>query len=381
MIILRADNRVLTTNTKFAYFVANTASGASSADLTNVEPFIVTTPILLGEIGKTDAEILKVRVITDETISFGAITDNSATVTNFAHPESTKVSALQYDQIRFYWTAATGTIADEDPTFNEDTPLTDWTSLDPTSNYSTYTDVAHDSGFGWFKYRNVTTLNESQESNPIPYVGFTLNTAQQVFLDFDSLLNTNELKLVSINDKFSWLNEAIAMFKLKLNLTNVEYTVSSKQTLSILSGTSEYLLPSDFSDLVEITTEDGDTIEFQPIASRMAYEGIGSSTAKYYLRGRYLGITPEPTENATYYYTYRAKATRITSPSTYIDLPDDAFYALKDHMMYRAYSKFNNPLAAAYYQTFKNSMDLFIQASVKRNANLESWGISDCSNT
>src|SRR5574343_1387599 len=249
ILILRADNRVLTTNTKFAYFVANTASGASSADLTNVEPFIVTTPILLGEIGKTDAEILKVRVITDETISFGAITDNSATVTNFAHPESTKVSALQYDQIRFYWTAATGTIADEDPTFNEDTPLTDWTSLDPTSNYSTYTDVAHDSGFGWFKYRNVTTLDESQESNPIPYVGFTLNTAQQVFLDFDSLLNTNELKLVSINDKFSWLNEAIAMFKLKLNLTNVEYTVSSKQTLSILSGTSEYLLPSDFSDL------------------------------------------------------------------------------------------------------------------------------------
>jgi hypothetical protein len=381
MIILRADNRVLTTNTKFAYFVTNSPSGSASADLTNVEPFIVTTPILLGEIGKTDAEILKVRVITDETISFGAVVDNSAAVTNFAHPESTKVSALQYDQIRFYWTAAAGTIADENPTFDENNPLTAWTSLDPTSNYSTYTDVAHDTGFGWFKYRNVTTLDESQESNPIPYVGFTLNTAQQVFLDFDSLLNTNELKLVSINDKFSWLNEAIAMFKLKLNLTNVEYTVSTPQTISITGGVSEYLLPTDFSDLVEITTEDGIPLDFQPIAGRMYYEGSGPSYTRYYLRGRYIGFTPTPVGTATYYYTYRAKATRIISPSTYIDLPDDAFYSLKDWMVYRAYSKFNNPLAATYYQTFKNSMDLFIQASVKRNANLDSWSIECSSNT
>lgn len=381
MIILRADNRVLTANAKVAYFVTNSASGAASADLTNVEPFIVTTPVLLGEIGKTDAEILKVRVITDETISFGAIIDNSAAVTNFAHPESTKVSALQYDQIRFYWTAALGTIADEDPTFDETTPLTDWTAFDPTSNYSTYVDTAHSTGFGWFKYRNASTLEESQESNPIPYVGFSLNTAQQVFADFDSLLNTNELKLVSINDKFSWLNEAIAMVKLRLNLTNEEYTVSSPQTISVVSGTFEYLLPDDFSDLVEITTEDGVALEFQPVSGRLAYEGSGPSVTKYYLRGRYLGITPIPTESTTYYCTYRAKTTRITSISTIIDLPDDAFYSLKDHMMYRAYSKFNNPLSAVYYQTFKNSLDLFVQASVKRNANLDCFGMSPECNT
>jgi hypothetical protein len=72
---------------------------------------------------------------------------------------------------------------------------------------------------------------------------------------------------------------------------------------------------------------------------------------------------------------------RVTSLSTYIILPDDAFYSLKDWMRYRACLKFNNPLATAYYQSFKNDVDLDIQSSVKRNANLDCFDISSESNT
>jgi hypothetical protein len=192
-----------------------------------------------------------------------------------------------------------------------------------------------------------------------------------------------ELKLVTVSDKFSWLNEALAQLKNKLNLSNVEYTVSTPQTLSILSGTAEYQLPDDFSDIVSIIddqasgTADGGDIPYLSIAKVPSYTG---DTVCYYLRNRYIGFVPTPTESATYYYRYRAKATRVTGLSDYIDLPDNAFYSLKDWMLYRSGLKFNNPNANIYLQSFINSVNLYIQASVKRDANLDTWGIESSAN-
>ena len=383
MVTLKADNRVIVNNAEFSYLVSNYQSNVSSVEVANAEPFSVGTPILFSEIGQSDAEILKVNAISGTTITIGDI-DNIATNTAYSHPESTKVVALPYDQIRFFWTAALGTIADETPTFNANTPLTAWVTLNPSSYYSTYGDTGHSTGFGWFMYRNATTGETSSVSNPIPYAGFTLNTAQQVFADFESLLNTNELKLISVNDKFAWLNEALAIIKNKLNLTNVEYTVSTRQTITTTASTAEYILPDDFSDVVEITEEDGEPVDFIPVSQVLVNNGQNSSTTvtKYYLRGRYIGFSPTPTVTGTiFYYTYRQKATRVINTSTYIELPDNMFYVIKDWMMFRAYSKFNNPVAQNYYQYFNNAINLFIQASVKRSANLDTWEITSSANT
>lgn len=380
MITLRADNRVLVNNAKFAYLTQNYQSGSASVEISNTEPFKEGSPILLSEIGQTDAEIMKVKTISGSDITLGDV-DNDAANTTYSHPESTRMVVLPYDQIQFYWTAALGTIDDENPTFDDSTPLTGWVALDPSSYYSTFSDPDHSSGFGWFMYKNKTSGETSEESNPIPYAGFTLNTAQQVFADFESLLNTNELKLVSINDKFAWLNEALTTIKNKLNLTNVEYTVSTPQEISVVADTAEYILPNDFSDIVEITDSSGLPISFIPVSKVMAYNGTNPTVTKHYLRGRYIGFAPTPTESATVDYTYRAKASRITSLSTYIDLPDNAFYSLKDWMMYRACLKFNNPLSKVYYQSFTAFVDLFMQSSVKRSAHLDTWGIDPSANT
>lgn len=298
-----------------------------------------------------------------------------------AHPESTKITVLPFDQIRFFWTAATGTIADENPTFDENNPLTDWEAIDPTNFYSSYIDVERNTGFGWFMYKNAITDDVSQESNPIPYAGFTGNTAQQVISDFQSLLNTNELKLVTYNDMLSWLNEALAMYKNKLNLSNVEFTVSDVQTINIIAGTAEYLLPADFSDVSEIVDDMFLPINAISVSDDLANRGSFPQRLKYYLRGRYIGFSPVPTSAAAVYYRYRANATTITSLSTYINIPDNAFYCLKSWMMYRSYMKFNNPNAATYYQEFKNSLDLFIMASIKRNADHDTFSIEPYANT
>ena len=394
MISLQSDNRNLVVNAKYTYLTQNYASGVSTVNVANTEPLAVDDFVLLGEFGHGDAEIFRIISLNSSTGDVGlGDKDGTGTVTIQAHPESTKITVLPYNEVKFFWTAATGTIADEDPVFSTGNPLTvSWQDLDPSSYYTTYIDSTNITGFGWFEYKNSVTTEVSQPSNPIPYVGFNLNTVSTVFNDFDSLLNVRELKLVSLTDKFAWLNEALAVLKNKLNLTNAEYTVSTPQPLNVTAGVNEYLLPDDFSDMVEITTglntsnTVGFNIPFMPVSKALAYGGdpqlgwTGLGMTYYYLRGRYIGLVPTPQTTATYYYTYRAKASRLTGLSDFIILPDNAFYCLKDFMMYRAKLKFSDPSAATFYQAFADGVSLFIQSAVKRNANLDSFDIASEAN-
>jgi hypothetical protein len=398
MLSLQSDNRILVANAKYTYLTQNYSSGTSTINVANTEPLAVDDFVLLGEFGHGDAEVFRIISLNATTGDIGLGTKAGvSTSTIQAHPESTKVTALPYNEVKFFWTAALGTIADEDPVFSAGTPLSGWVDLDPSSYYTNYVDSTNLTGFGWFEYKNSVTTEVSQESNPIPYVGFSLNTVANVFTDFESLLNVRELKMVSLTDKFAWLNEALAIFKNKLNLSNAEYTVSSPQTINVVAGTNEYQLPDDFCDIVEITTglntttTTGRNIPFMSVSKALSYGGdynggwtggynMGLGMVYYYIRGRYLGFVPTPTTGATYYYTYRAKSSRLTSLSDYVIVPDNAFYCLKDYMMYRAKLKFSDPSSSVYYQAFADGVSLFIQSAVKRDANLDAFGITSESN-
>ena len=386
MINLKCDNRVLTSNAPYTYLISNSPSGSNSLQVANSTDIKVGSLILVGDIGQDTTEMFQVGAIdTSGNVSLLTIY-TTGTQTSYAHTESTKVYVIPYDQIQFYWTAATGTIADENPSFNTSNPLGTVTNLNVSDLYTTYTDTTNSTGFGWFVLSNSLTNNQSQNSNPIPYGGFSPNTVAQVFADFDSLLNVKEQKLVTVQDKFSWLNEALAMIKNKLNLTNVEYTVSNEVALPIFAGTSEYQLPDDFADLVYLSNSSstagvGGGKQDIPFISVTNIGSFNGWTMSYYLRNRYLGIVPQPDYDTILYYRYRAKASRVTSASDYIDLPDNAFYTLKDWMMYRACMKFSNPQSQSYLQSFTNAVNMYMQAAVLRDSNLDTWGISRYSNT
>lgn len=380
MITITADNRSLIATSPYSFLVDNHDAGVNTLTLVNVDGFTVNDMVLVGLFGNGTAEIFQIGAIDTSAQSITLIDRSDAsTVTSFAHEESTRVSVIPYDQVRFYWTALLGTIADETPTFDSNTPLTGWTDIVPSDWFTSYNDEAHSTGFGWFVFRNSATTNESQNSNAVPYAGFAENSVQRIFEDFMSLLNNKELKLVTNGDMFSWLNEGVSIIRNKLNLSNPEYTVSTEQSLAIVSGTSEYQLASDFGDLVQIT--DGESnplaIPMITIAAAMAYTG---DTVKYYIRGRYIGFVPAPTASATYKYRYRAKSTRVTDLDDLIDIPDNGFYILKDWMMWRASLKFQNPNAATYYKTFTDGLNTMIASSVKRDANQDSFGISPYAN-
>jgi hypothetical protein len=378
MISLRADNRTAVANTRATYLNKNYPSGSATLNLSVSDLLTAGDLILIGEMGKEQSEIFRVSTVNGVT---GDITIATApgvvTTTKFPHPESTKVSVLDYNEVRYYYTFATGTLADENPVFNTLTPLNSYTAINPSELFSNYSDIVNTSGFGWAIFRNSITLDTSDPTNPIPYTGFDLNTAATIFSDFDSGLNNAELKLVSLADKYSWLNEGLTLIKNKLNLTNTEYTVSPYITLYLSPGAAEYQLQNDFSDMVSIMTPDKVPVPFLPVSKADAYNG---NTMMYYLRGRYIGFVPTPGPGMniqvpqSVLYRYRQAVTRVTSTSTYIDLPNSMYMAIKDYMLYRAHRKFQNQgVAGSYMQDFQNNVNLYIQSSVKREANLDSW--------
>ena len=374
-VILESDSRPLVYGQKYSYTTTNYASGVSAFSILNATDSVFATDafLLLGNFGAEDAEIVKIATVDNDT---GAIT--TATATLFAHSESTRVTILPYDKVRFYYTTTT--------TYDTDTPLTSYIDLQPNSWFSTYSDEDHSTGYGWFIFQNSVTSKYSDNSNAIPYAGFDSDTTESILDDFFSLLSNNELKLVSRDDALSWLSEGYSKLRNKLNLTNTEFTASEITALSVLTGTTEYDLPSDFFSLISLTSGldtsvpgewggDKRDIEFIPLVDAYSYSG---DSVRYYIRGKKIGILPTPESDTTYHYLYNTTASRLSLNTDEVDLPDGGSYVVKDFALYRANQKARNfPAAKQYLDSFNEGSNEMIIMSIKRNAGKASWGIDD----
>lgn len=378
MITLEADNRRLVLSSKYTYLQTNYASGVSTFFVLNATDSVYATDtfLLLSNFGSEDAEVVKISTVDNNT---GEITITTPTL--FAHSESTRVTVLPYDKVRFFHTTTT--------TFDTGTPLTGYIDIQPSDWFTTYNDESFSTGYGWYTFYNSVTTLLSQESNAIPYVGFESDTTENILSDFFSMLNNNELKLVTREDALTWASEGYGKMRNKLNLTNVEYTASAISSLSIVAGTIEYDLPADFDHLISFISgvnpsnpvAGGGTkvdIEFIPLREAYTYNGSGP---RYYIRGFKIGILPAPTVNTTYHYIYLKKAARLTLNTDEVDLPNGGEYVIKDYMLYRAYKKFQNAAESkSSFEAFTNGLNDMIIASVKRDANLDKWGIERSAN-
>ena len=267
-------------------------------------------------------------------------------------------------------------------------PLTGYIPIQPSDWFTTFNDENHSTGYGWYCFYNSVTTNLSQNSNFIPYAGFEANTTEQILSDFFSMLSNKELKLVTREDALSWASEGYGRMRNKLNLTNVEYSASAITTLTITAGQIEYDLPTDFDHLISfingVNPSDPGAwgsskldIRFIPLREAYSFNGIGP---RYYIRGFKIGILPTPQGNATYSYMYQKKAARLTLNTDEVDLPNGGEYVIKDWMLYRAFQKFQNPQYKTYLESYTNGINDMIISSVKRDANLDTWGIQRESN-
>lgn len=376
MITLSCDNRILTENAKYSYLVSNYASGVSAISIINAsDGYATDSYLLLGNIGSESAEIVKIATVNTST---GAITLSAPT--KFSHSESSRVTILQYNQVKFYYTTL--------ETYATDTLLTT-TDLHVSDWFTNYNDESHSTGFGWFVFYNETTALYSQNSNSLPYAGFDSDTVEDILNDFYSLLNNKELKLVTRRDALSWFNEGVSRVTNRLNRTNAEFTASALSTLTTVSGTYEYPLPSDFFQLISITqaldttdpTVSGNfskhPLEYISLREAFSYAG---SEPRYYIRGSKIGIVPTPDSATTYHYMYLVNPTKLDSNSSSVNLPNNGFYIVKDFMVYRAYMKFSNPNASIYYKSFNDGLAEMVIAAIDRDANNDSWQVGEYSN-
>lgn len=458
--ILTADNRELTNLAKYSYLNANYTSGQSSVVVTSVADFLPNDFILIGEFGSEYAEIKQISRITAATKTL-VLTYN----TKYSHSESTKVTVLKYDQIRFFNTATTTfasttpvktpvLLGDETSQFDISNPAgttfrytwdstgtdpdldkyiktgysiviaaqnfnaanngtftitgistsyfdvtnaggvveanktigtgsikitTDYLDIDTSSFNSSIVDTTYTTGYGWFTFYNSYSASSATNSSAIPYAGYAENSVKKILDTFFSLLNNKELKLISNEDAFSWLNEGYAIAKNELNLSNQEYTVSDEASITVVSGTKEYLLSTyctGFSDLISVYNSTSNVqVSELDVRDISVYDYDAANTMRYYLRGLYIGFSPSPTSSITVKIRYQATTTALTSLYDTIDLPENNFYLIKDFMLYRAAPKLNRGDGSDYYVKFYEGIKRLKVTANKRGSDADSWGI------
>lgn len=384
--MLKADHRRLTEGQPYAFAVSTVAKGtgvSTPISVTNADSFAVNDYVLIGSFGHGTSEIARVAGVglIDHTVTL-------ASVTRFAHPESTRITKLPYSQVRFFWTPVPPdpvppepVYEDAVPSFTGMTPLTGYLDIRTDSWFTTHSDDLHFTGYGWYVFRNPQTGYVSIQSNPIPYGGFGAHTAKETIEAFFSMLRMDDRKLVTDSDAFAWMNEGYMLARQNLNLVNDEYGASKESTVSVVPGVFEYRLPDDFSDLIYIAGSDGQEIRFIALSDIPLWNAVTGNTVRYYLRGKNIGFTPVPTVSATYSYRYRSKGLLIDSYEDELLLPDNGPYAVRDFMLSKAHEKLNNPqMSAKKRQDFDTAVNTMKMSAVKRSANLDNWSIAKESN-
>ena len=152
MIILESDQRNLIEGAKYSYLITNYSPSISSFSVLNAtdSPWATNAFLLVGNFGAEDTEILKISTVNNNT---GEIITTTPTL--FSHSESTRVTILPYDQIRFFHTTTT--------TFGTGTPLTGYIPLQPNDWFSTFSDESFSDGYGWYTYSPQQVLDKYPE--------------------------------------------------------------------------------------------------------------------------------------------------------------------------------------------------------------------------
>ena len=381
MIVLKADNRDLIKNSKYSYLLRNYSSGVGNPTaiaLINSADFDVNDFILIGNIGSETTEIFKVASVNPATNEI-TLKDRSnvAANTKFAHAESTRVTVVPYDQVRFFHTSvptyvppAHDPVYPVDPAIDTLHPLTAYIDIEPNRWFTVIEDETYSTGWGFFVWYNSHTTIGSKPSNPIPYLGFEYETAESIIESFFDGMNNKETNVVTKEQAFRWLNEGYKIMRNRLNLVNSEYGASLEIPITIYAGEAEARLPNDFGDLVSVrpTLLNVATLKntLDPINLKDIPNYTGSQV-KYFIREGYIGLAPTVTRDTTIYIRYLRRADKLTSYDDIVYLPDDGCIALQNYMLMKKSLKFSDGGATGYKALFDDWINNMILFASKRD--------------
>jgi hypothetical protein len=106
-----------------------------------------------------------------------------------------------------------------------------------------------------------------------------------------------------------------------------------------------------------------------------------ASLVKYAIRGKFIIFYPVPQQDTTITLAYLKGSQTLSKLDDVIDLPNNAFYAIKDYMRFRAYQKLGNTSESANsYSLFNKQIESMKIHAIRRDDGLDSWSISDTAN-
>lgn len=352
----------MTKSQPYTFTVGNLASGVNAVAAARVmdSGFSADDFILVGEMGTETAEIVQID-------SFGTSTFNLNGTTSFAHPDTTRVTRVPYDKVQFYWTAT--------DTFDTDNPVGAAVTVHTDSWYTQVDDTSHSTGYGWAVFLNSDSGDIAASTSPIPYSNFSRRTVKRVLDSFWMTLGSTDRKHVTLDMAMEWLNEAYDKVSNAYGMVNEDHASSDgTDTIAVVSGTSKYLLPEDFDEMLYMTV---DGTRLDPTPSRDTYDSGDWIDTRYTIRGQYIEFSPAPTSDYTVTYRYQKLQAELTSYHQVIDLPKRGFNILKDYMLFRASTATKRPDLAAHYALFDNEVKEIVAQAINLDNSMDSFGISD----
>jgi len=364
-IVLKVSNSSLLQNAKNSFLNNNYSSGVTTLVVTNSAGFNALDYLLIGEFGNETSEIVQ--------IAAGGVNTTTHTLTlvsatKFSHAESTKITILKYNQVRFYRTTTT--------TFSASSPVTGYLDIQPDSLFTIGYDTTNTTGYGWGLFYNETTLAVTVNSNYIPYVNFGVDTVKKLIERFYSRLSITEQKLITTTEVMSFLSEAYSVARNELNLSNKEYNAEDAYDLATVAATAEYALPTNCSQVLSIWNDDNDReIASMQVKDAEGYNNNSSNITKYYLRGNFIGLVPTPTAVVNYKVRYLTKSAVLTSYSDIISLPNNNSYILINYVMYLAAPRLKRTDGLTFYKMFFEDINR-LKIGARRDGGTTEFGIS-----
>lgn len=225
------DNTPLVKDKRLTFLSSDATSGSSSITSQSIVQFTTNQILVIGELGNEQTEIIKTSSVTPP--SGTTITLNSNLV--FNHPQDTKVTIVDWDQIEVSWSSTV--------TGSKSVLATISVQVDQLETI--YNDTVESSGFYFVRFKESIGGTFSDYSDPIPYAGFPDNTPWSIKKRALDSVNQSIDGVVITND---FLNQALWEGRREYHNSPGKRPFRRKFNVSIgtvTAGIYRVLLPSD----------------------------------------------------------------------------------------------------------------------------------------
>lgn len=231
--IIKSPTTDLLVNSKpLTYLTAAQASGSGTLTVESIFGFSINQYIAIGQIGEERTEIIRLHASTSP--SGSTITLASNTVQT--HSVGAPIYVVDFDQVEF----------SRSSTESGSKSVLATNSIAADSIHSIYDDAVNSTGFAFWRFKNSGDSSFSDYADAIPYAGYDLDAAAEIFERALSLSGEHLNPRLTYPNMFDFLNDFVALANSE-NTRWAEAKVYNHELATMSTGDFEYTLPSNIA--------------------------------------------------------------------------------------------------------------------------------------